>query len=449
MITKPLFLLNVAILTLGCCSGIFFGSRTNFDQEQDVVPNVQTRARFQSTREAKAFGQGEFDFYSKLASSNVDYQRELSKLLKQNVSYEMGNRDKLWLLFTQWGYDSPFSALVALDQLPFDERSFCRSNIFEGWAEKNPQALAKYYQENKDILYQSDALALSMKSWADSDLNGALVFLASLKPGEIKEGFEAILSAVPSSQPDRFRKVVSQFPKHVLEDVDFLGQTMSRWVRLSPADAMEWMQTLPSDKQELFSQYKGVEELPPLDSLCEKFDVNTRELVTLLHQYPQVMQNEVWTTVAQDIQDRKGNMEATKWQMKNMPDEIVMATIRNGKNKVFSTKTEEDNPVLYEQMIIEAGKKEADYASLSIIVNTYIDRFGSYDPQRVLSQYEKRQGVQKTLKFSVSLLSSWIYDKPEEALPWIDGRVNSLDEKDKTTILQELKKKKTVMAVKK
>ena len=452
---KPSLILNASLLISGILCGIFYGTSRNSPPMQAMLDKQATpRERFQTKQETKAFQQGSYDFYSRLNARNANYQQELSALLRHFSFYEKNNRDKLYLLFTQWGYESPVEALEAISLLPFDERGSCQSKVYEGWADKNPEALAAYYKENRDALYQSDALVLSIKSWAETDLDGALKFLSTLDLAEQKEGIEALLSSAPTSSPGRYKKIMSQLPRKALEDSDFLEKTMTSWLRRDPAGALEWGESQLADKQELLTKYKGMESLPPIDSLTDRFAPDSPEMVSVLKQYPDAMQAVAWAAVFDDLQGHSGNMEAVKWQIKNMPPEIVSHLINSSFQSVFSEKTEEELPVRYEEMLEETDWNKAANESLSNINKTYMDKFGARYPERVLNHLlardkNKFEGSDNySFMYFAPVLVAWIHDNPGKARPWMENNMPSFSEEDKKALLNKMEEDKPVMGIK-
>lgn len=414
--------------------GIAYKKLTNdTENTTKIIPNAKNK-RFGFQKDISLLAlPGNYDFFKKALSKQCDFKAEILRLLSTPVARDSLEEGKITFLLRQWGYAAPLTALNELDSLPLSDKKRYRNYIFYGWAQRDPERLAYFYRDNRNQFFNSHALDAAIIHWAEYSPQRAIRFLSTLDAHDEKESLLSLFQTSSSNDPRIWKELSSLLPERLSSDPEVLTMLMEKWFFVDPSTSVKWLDSLSLQEQKSLEKYKGMGELPPIESLVDRFR-NTPELISeQITNAPEWFQNHAWAAVLTDMSKRKGALEMLMWQATYVPQKQTESIFTSPLFDVPIFDIPGESPSEFEKCIAYLYEKNNTVTGQMMFIdgpyNVYLKRFSAQFPGETLSF------LLKTMETGdhPEILASWMYDEPEKAQQWFDGLPHSQGHKQWTS----------------
>jgi hypothetical protein len=278
-IMKNPWFLPVATLLVGAAGGFLSGRNTSSSGDSNASPDhaaLKTRSssrgdasladsapRHSSQRGANLNDivrlpgsnnriQALMDFYAGLTPGQLEDEARKLETLPMNERMMAS-----WLLFGRWGETDPIAAMNFAKTMGFAS-AFVRPNILQSWASTDPAGAAKYHAANprefasmgmmgggRGPMGGQGATSLIAAEWAKQDPAAALEWANTLTTDK-GDALESILGEVAKTDPKRAAEMLATLSG------DLAGAYRTIASNYGASDfsaAQAWIRTLPADQQ--------------------------------------------------------------------------------------------------------------------------------------------------------------------------------------------------------
>lgn len=229
---------------------------------------------------------------------------------------------KLYLLLEKWGQISPRHALDKIKK--YGNYAGLNFRIFKGWAEKNPEAVAAFFDETQDPFLKNKSgilLALSGK-WASQDPVKAWDWLqAREKTIPFKHQLRSCKVMIIRRMVDRFPAQIPQFiskleASDLQENAYVLGEKWGEYKK----NSSEWLDNLPRDIQ--IKAQAG--------RIMGETKENFKDIDQKLASFDQEQQQEILNELAFSLLDSScmDTPDRLNWLMERLPEESISSDLR-------------------------------------------------------------------------------------------------------------------------
>ena len=403
------------IFILGLLLGIGNTVRKNHSRDKDpnnVPPSTENSS---AALRFKTFSRpGNFDFYQRISKNNVDYPREILRLFNDKTFLGNTDFDNISFLLSKWGKTSPQEALNFVETLPYRYRYSFRKDIYKGWADKNPEALAYYYLDNKNVS-DIDALETALNAWGKFSPTEVCKFLATLSTDhEQKKGTLALIESVDPQKTDQFQNVITLIPKGQMDDPDVLDAIMNKWFSKNPVEASSWMESLSLSQQENLAKYKNLTSVDSIPSLLADAKNNPDVLRNKIEAYPRWLQAEAWAKIINEMSAGLTLPDLIKWS-ERIPSDLRSEIMESPylKFSPFSGMSG-DSPQVFEDVLSNFYSDTSPNWLTNIPYNVYKYKFAARKPEQVLDFFYQNQDY-----VDPKIIAHWLSWEPEKAQEWL------------------------------
>ena len=230
------------------------------------------------------------------------------------------NSERMAMLLSKWGEIAPRQAIDKVLQSPLEE--LWLACIFSGWAGKDPETVAHYYDETKNKSIKNSYFVLNriVSQWAQHSPAKAIQWLDSYKkeqPKLCESVKQSIIPSLAKYKPDYIPELVSHLDKKELEMNAFsLGKY---WSQYHP-ESIEWIEKLPEkDKKKALA-----------GSLLGKTKGNLNELEQEVSQLSRDDQLVIIRTMAVPLLNVNGlkKEEVINWLIEKLPEALTDKNIQ-------------------------------------------------------------------------------------------------------------------------
>lgn len=252
------------------------------------------------------------------------------------------------LLLEKWGEIAPKQALEKIKSA--QGSSFWMSSVFQGWAQKNPEAAAHFYKESQDHKIKNNFLILTTicGKWVNHDSQKAWEWLNTQKEFHNASAFQftkrGLFDSLASNSP---QKALHLFQNLEATDKDEFAYILGEKCAQLLAESAEWRNQLPenalikAEAGKIMTLSKG--DFNSIKTQLATLDPNQREKIITELAAPLLL------TGYPDIQNR------LHWLMESLPDPLSRPDIKSAINDWFK-----EDPIDARQWLdtLPAGKNK-------------------------------------------------------------------------------------------
>lgn len=260
---------------------------------------------------------------------NTRTSEELERLFDEQLTFsDEAFALKMNLLLEKWGEIAPKQALEKIKSA--QDSSFWMSSVFQGWAQKNPEAAAHFYKESQEHKIKNNFLILSAicQKWANHDPQKAWEWLNAQKEFQRAAGFQfaqrALFDNLASNSP---QKALQLFQNLKSTDKDKFAYILGEKCAPLLAESPEWRNQLPenalikAEAGKIMTLSNG--DFNSIKTQLAALDPNQKEKIITELAAPLLL------TGLPDIPDR------VHWLMESLPDPLSRYEVRSAVNDWF------------------------------------------------------------------------------------------------------------------
>ena len=178
----------------------------------------------------------------------------LTKLRQSTPDWDPDARVAAQLMLTRWGKADPEGALAYVAELDPRKAAGDASIIISALASTDPQRAIKWLEdpENKMVNqpWVGRILAGSItKEWVREDPEAALAWAMTLPKDQQTGAYGGVLGTIAATDPKRASTLAASLPEGDARR-DVIGQIARSWSETSPAEAMQWAESLDGKERD-------------------------------------------------------------------------------------------------------------------------------------------------------------------------------------------------------
>lgn len=339
--------------------------------------------------------------------------------------YDKERAHLLMELGSEWGLLAPRQALAELEKDHYKKglpiRQLLAAFILHSWAERDPEAVASYYMQNREKL-AGNQTSVYLYKWAETDPEAAWRNLSSLSDFEKNNGIQSFFSAVFDFHPGKAGELMSKLDDNQWERDRFMSFAMNKWSQTDREGMDKWMAGLSSEQQN---------KLKPFIAMIA-VEKNPEEGGMTFSGLSPEDQKRALNSMKENLNGME-TREKIDWVMKYASEDIAIDWTP-GYIKSYAR----ESPVDMHEWLRELSEGKLREKALT--------EYSLLDGLKVVS-YPSRLDLMKTLPDDRTrdnaidnILRRWIGDDPEESKKWIES--SSLNEDTKAKFFSYLQMNK-------
>lgn len=249
---------------------------------------------------------------------------------KQNGYLSTEEKFELYSLAGRWGELAPQLAFGELKDISGHEmKNIVFVGIILGWGDRDVEALAQYYQENKESLKDTGMLSHLVGKWVKTSPERAWEFVNTLKGSEKRDAAREFIAAIA-------QKDITQLGKYVLSSdmpagwetlFSFRPGLLKQWQEGDATSYEQWLDSLPDDVREKMVSARQVRK---------KIDVinDPDQAVIELNEMTKKERDRCLISNLWEMERNVGLLKGLDWLKKNFPEGDVMHVLDHQKMTV-------------------------------------------------------------------------------------------------------------------
>ena len=190
-------------------------------------------------------------YVSQLDDSDVPVA--LEELRQNTPEWDPDARVAAQLMLTRWGKADPEGALAYASALGRDRAGRDATVILSAIAASDPQRAVAWLEDpdnklvNQPWLGQFLAGSLT-KEWVRQDPDAALEWAMNAPDNQRSGAYSGVLGSIAATDPKRASSLATELPEGDARR-EIIGQIARAWSETSPAEAIQWADTLEGDER--------------------------------------------------------------------------------------------------------------------------------------------------------------------------------------------------------
>ena len=253
------FLLCIGVFTIGALSSYNWNTLRNITQRKNIIDKASSlsSSRFLSIKNKEMKK-------ALLVPKKVHFSSFFQKLQKNRESAEfetlfeetLSNTNRglhslefeMSLLLEKWGEVAPKQALEKIKQTQGDP--YWYSLVFQGWAQRDPEGAANFYNEINDIKIKNNFYILYAISqqWSQNSPKDAWNWFQShknkLNPDEFLLCQKNIFNNISDNQLKQIPQLIYSLDN---ESLEYNAYILGKKLATEPNSSLEWMNKLPEN----------------------------------------------------------------------------------------------------------------------------------------------------------------------------------------------------------